>query len=212
MAFHVRRATPHDSALVDDVLRAAVDPDAPRSREPRPEALRALLEDPRAELHLALSPREPGRDDEGTEEAVGVVVLRHGMSLLPAVAPVLHVEQLWVAPAWRRRGVGHQLLAAAAASATAAGAEEVWAVAAPGERDAQRFLARLGFAHPVVHRVAPLALLRARLAAATASAPALGARRRAALEQLLARRRRQLSGGARIPSQVSPSERPAAGT
>lgn len=161
-------------------------PAAPPAGGGSDEAVAALLAHPDVEVLVAVSP------DGERPEAVGLAVLRRGQVVLPAPAVVVHVEQLWVAPAWRRRGVGHQLLAAVAASAEAAGAEEVQAAAASGQRDVQRFLARLGFARPVVVRSAPLAVLRSRLAAAGAAGGGRRDRRRAALDELVARRRRQL--------------------
>lgn len=208
-SFAVRRAGTADApllaALVAGEDAAAAGPaglDVPQQRLPlaavaagaRAEALLVRAD---VEVHVAVA-----LDAPGVERAVGLAVLRRSEVLVPVPAPLLHVEQLWVDPAWRRRGVGHQLLAAVAAAAEAAGVEEVSAAARPGQREAQRFLARLGFARPVVVRAAPVGVLRARLAASGA-APAAG-RRRAALEQLVARRRRQLG--------VSGAARPSAGT
>jgi ribosomal protein S18 acetylase RimI-like enzyme len=146
----------------------------------------SLLAHPDVEVLVAVSA------DGERSEVVGLAVVRRGQVVLPAPAVVVHVEQLWVDPAWRRRGVGHQLLAAVAASAEAAGAEDVLAAAATGQRDVQRFLARLGFGRPLVVRSAPLAVLRARLTAAGAAGGGRRERRRAALDELVARRRRQL--------------------
>ncbi|TNM64588.1 GNAT family N-acetyltransferase [Streptomyces sp. NP160] len=201
--FAVRRADPADPAdlalLLDAVAAAPGGAPVPAQREPLAagssaqaaassagDVVAALLAHPDVEVLVALSA------DGARSEVVGLAVLRRGQVVLPAPAVVLHVEQLWVDPAWRRRGVGHQLLAAVAASAEAAGAEDVLAAAATGQRDVQRFLARLGFGRPLVVRSAPLAVLRARLAAAGASGAGRRDRRRAALDELVARRRRQL--------------------
>ncbi len=235
----MRRADASDASLLERVVAGAGGAGGAagagdEAREGSREAalpggvLLRLLDHPDVEVHLALAP------GDHAEEVVGLVVLRRGLVVLPAPAPVLHVEQLWVVPAWRRRGVGHQLLSAAVGAAEAAGAEEVTAVASSGERDVQRFLARLGFGRPAVHRSAPVPVLRARLAAAAASAGGGRLRRRAALDQLVARRRRQLGVGAgpgpagaasgsgaastgapdaaAVVVAVSAAERPAAGT
>lgn len=201
--FAVRRADPADpvdlSLLQEAVAAAPGAAPVPAQREPlaaaaeAPEgstasagAVAALLAHPDVDVLLALSA------DGERPEVVGLAVLRRGQVVLPAPAVVVHVEQLWVDPAWRRRGVGHQLVAAAAACAEAAGADEVSAAAASGQRDVQRFLARLGFARPMVVRSAPLPVLRSRLAAAGPAAGVRRDRRRAALDELVARRRRQL--------------------
>jgi len=65
-----------------------------------------------------------------------------------------------VAPSARRRGVGRALLAAAVHLADELGVEHVLATAAAGSREGNRYLARIGFAPLVVHRIAPTAALR----------------------------------------------------
>lgn len=197
--FAVRRADPADPAdlalLLEAVASAPTGSPVPAQREPLAAAsssavaadvVASLLAHPDVDVLVAVSA------DGERSEVVGLAVVRRGQVVLPAPAVVVHVEQLWVDPAWRRRGVGHQLLAAVAASAEAAGAEDVLAAAATGQRDVQRFLARLGFGRPLVVRSAPLAVLRARLTAAGAGGAGRRDRRRAALDELVARRRRQL--------------------
>jgi len=76
------------------------------------------------------------------------------------LTPVLHVTHLMVAPGHRRRGVGRSLLAAAVHLAEDAGLEHVLATAAAGSREGNRYLARIGFAPLVVHRIAGTATLR----------------------------------------------------
>ena len=66
-----------------------------------------------------------------------------------------------VTPSQRRRGVGRALLAAAVHLADELGVEHVLATAAAGSREGNRYLARLGFAPLVMHRVAPTSVLRA---------------------------------------------------
>jgi predicted N-acetyltransferase YhbS len=74
--------------------------------------------------------------------------------------PVLHISHLMVVPGHRRRGIGRALLAAAVHLADDAGTEHVLATAAAGSREGNRYLARIGFAPLVVHRIAPTAVLR----------------------------------------------------
>jgi N-acetylglutamate synthase-like GNAT family acetyltransferase len=70
------------------------------------------------------------------------------------------VSHLLVTPKFRRRGVGRSLLAAAVHLADEQGLDHVLATAASGSREGNRYLARLGFAPLVMHRVAPTTVLR----------------------------------------------------
>lgn len=117
---------------------------------------------------------------------LGVLVLRRGELLPLSGSQAAHVEQLWVRPEHRRRGVARALLKAATAHAQQSGLDEVTCTAPPTDRDAQRFLARLGFAPLVTRRVVSVATLRRRLGCIEATGS-----RRGALEQLLERRRRE---------------------
>ncbi len=112
--------------------------------------------------------------------AAGYAVVRRA-PLMPVVdESTMHVENLYVDPELRRRGVAKALLSAVAALAERHGIEQVVVNAPPGSRDANRFLARLGFTPLVVRRLASTATLRRHLA---------GDNRRNGLEDLLSRRR-----------------------
>ncbi len=76
------------------------------------------------------------------------------------LTPVLHVTHLVVLPGHRRRGIGRALLVAAVQLAEEAGLEHVLSTAAAGSREANRYLARIGFAPLVVHRIASTTTLR----------------------------------------------------
>jgi GNAT superfamily N-acetyltransferase len=76
------------------------------------------------------------------------------------LTPVMHVTHLMVGPGYRRRGIGRALLAAAVTLAEDAGVEHLLATAAAGSREGNRYLARIGFAPLVVHRIAPTSALR----------------------------------------------------
>jgi GNAT superfamily N-acetyltransferase len=120
------------------------------------ERLAAALEDEICRVVVAA-------DDQG--EILGMAVL-----CLTSLGPLsqLHAVQLnhvVVAKGQRKRGVGHALVAAAAAYADETGAEQVIVSVSPTLREANRFYARLGFTPAVVRRVAPLAVLRRRLSA-----------------------------------------------
>jgi len=97
-------------------------------------------------------------DESGT--VVGMLATRRDEVGAIDLTPVLHVTHLMVAPAARRRGVGRALLAAAVHLADELGVEHVLATAAAGSREGNRYLARLGFAPLVVHRIASTGVLR----------------------------------------------------
>jgi ribosomal protein S18 acetylase RimI-like enzyme len=76
-------------------------------------------------------------------EPAGYLLYHFGYQVDRAIR-VLHVIDLWVDPAARRRGLGRALMSAAAQCARAKGAPEmVWEVFAPN-RMAARFYERLG--------------------------------------------------------------------
>ncbi|HEX5535348.1 MAG TPA: GNAT family N-acetyltransferase [Actinomycetales bacterium] len=120
------------------------------------------------------------------QEPVGVLVLRHGELLPLSGTDAVHVEQLYVHPEWRGRGAARALLLSAASLGERAGGEKLACSAPSTDREAARFLTRLGFAPLVSQRVVPIAGLVRRL---TGESPSL--RRRSAIDQLLARRRRE---------------------
>jgi GNAT superfamily N-acetyltransferase len=110
-----------------------------------------------------------------------------GMSMLTTVplgamneGLCVQVEYTVVAEAFRRRGVGHALMGAAAAYAEEIGAEQVTVSVSPMSREANRFFAQLGLMPLSVRRVAPATALRRRLATidATSSGHDAMARRR----------------------------------
>jgi ribosomal protein S18 acetylase RimI-like enzyme len=76
------------------------------------------------------------------------------------LTPVLHVTHLMVDPEHRRRGIGRALLAGAVHLADERGFEHVLTTAAAGSREGNRYLARIGFAPLVVHRIASTTTLR----------------------------------------------------
>jgi ribosomal protein S18 acetylase RimI-like enzyme len=98
--------------------------------------------------------------DDPSGDVVGLLVAKLDEIGAIDLTPVLHVTHLLVAPNQRRRGVGRLLLAGAVHLAEERGVDRVLATAASGSREANRYLARLGFAPLVVHRVASTAALR----------------------------------------------------
>lgn len=99
-------------------------------------------------------------DQAGCNAVVGLLVARMDQIGAIDLTAALHVTHLVVAPKHRRRGVGRTLLAAAVHLADERGVDRVLATAASGSREANRYLARIGFAPLVVHRVASTAALR----------------------------------------------------
>lgn len=97
-------------------------------------------------------------DDGGA--VVGMLAARKDDVGAIDLTPVLHVTHLMVAPGHRRRGVGRALLAAAVHVADDAGIEHVLATAGAGSREGNRYLARIGFAPLVLHRIASTSTLR----------------------------------------------------
>jgi GNAT superfamily N-acetyltransferase len=123
------------------------------------ERYRAALDEPGTRLLVAVLADEP----------VGVaLLLLHGISSSVDTQPCLHVAHLLVAARTRRRGVGRALLAEAVAVADCLGLDAVSVGVRPGDREANRYFARLGFAPVAVRRLAPVALLRRQLGQPTA--------------------------------------------
>lgn len=100
---------------------------------------------------------------------VGMVVVGEGDVGAITAVPALHISHLLVAPKHRRRGVGRALLAATVHLADQRGIEHVVATVISGSRDANRYLARLGFAPLVVRRLATTSTLRRSLGLADGS-------------------------------------------
>jgi GNAT superfamily N-acetyltransferase len=103
------------------------------------------------------------------DQVAGMTVLRDVRPDPLSMHRVAQVSHVVVAAGKRRRGVGHALLAAAADFADERQIEHVSAGVYPSLRDVSRFYARLGFAPVMVHRVAPVAMLRRRLGGLAAS-------------------------------------------
>jgi GNAT superfamily N-acetyltransferase len=98
--------------------------------------------------------------DDASGDLAGLLVARPDEIGAIDLTPVLHVSHLLVAPRARRRGVGRTLLAALVHLAEAQGIDRILATAGAGSRESNRYLARLGFAPLVVHRVASTSVLR----------------------------------------------------
>ena len=125
------------------------------SEEHLAERLHQIVAQPDRTLLLAVA-------DAG--DVVGMLAARCDEIGAIDLTPVLHVTHLMVLPRHRRRGTGRALLAAAVHLADDQGVDHVLATAAAGSREGNRYLARLGFAPLVVHRLASTSTLRKGLA------------------------------------------------
>jgi GNAT superfamily N-acetyltransferase len=128
---------------------------------------RAMLDDGVEHLHQRFTEilAEDSRTllvavDDASGDLAGLLVARPDEIGAIDLTPVLHVSHLLVAPRARRRGVGRTLLAALVHLAEAQGIDRILATAGAGSRESNRYLARLGFAPLVVHRVASTSVLR----------------------------------------------------
>jgi ribosomal protein S18 acetylase RimI-like enzyme len=189
-AVEVRSAGVDDAALLL-LLAASARSETGRAARPEPghhrDRLVTALRRPDVEVLVAEVGREP----------VGLLVLRMGELVPLSSSPACHVEQLYVRPDWRRRGVARQLLLAAATRGEQQGLGDVVCTVSPSGREAHRFLARLGFVPLVSHRVIPVSTLVRRLTGERSAR-----RPRSGVQQLLARRRRELKGRGQDPSPV----------
>jgi GNAT superfamily N-acetyltransferase len=132
------------------------------------------------------------------EEPAGMACFTH--QPFAPLHPVgsIHVSYLHVSGRYRRRGVGHALVAAAAAYADELNADQVVAGVVPGLREPNRFFARLGFSPVMTNRAVPTAALRRRLAVEAHARP---------VEDLLALRR-SLRSRQRRPEPARPAPVP----
>jgi GNAT superfamily N-acetyltransferase len=113
---------------------------------------------------------------------VGVVHLRRGPVTPLHTREVVHTSFLLVRQDHRRHGYARALLEVGVTWAEELGLDYVTALTASASRDANRFFARLGLGSTATLRMAPTAVLRAKLS----PAPRLGAM---APRQVLAQRR-----------------------
>lgn len=135
----------------------------------------------------AASPDERLLLAEYDGQRAGAVLLRLATVTPVNLEPVVQTLSPHVLPAFRRRGVGKALVEAAAAFAEERGVAHVMTASSSGSREANRFMARLGFGPLATLRVAPTAVVRARTTAQRAPLRQPGGAR--PLGQVLAARR-----------------------
>lgn len=199
-AVEVRPAVPDDLASIADLAVVACE-ESPYGPQTAPADADRLRE------HLSVFVASGGRILVAVHGDVpcGFLLARVLAPHLFATDPSLYVDAIYVAADVRRHGVGHALVGAAATLASEVGAPSVYCAPSPGARGMQRFLACLGFAPAAGHRVVSTATLLRRLATdGQASRPDVrreprrDTRRqstRAAIEDLIARRRRARASG-----------------
>jgi len=120
--------------------------------------------------------------DEASSQLVGFAVLIEERVGVLAPTAALYVSHLLVAPSFRRRGAGRALLTGAVRHAEDREIDHVVVGVQAAARDANRYLARLGFAPLVVRRIASVATLRRSLGIADS------------IDRVALRRRRSVRG------------------
>ncbi|CAN5408254.1 hypothetical protein BH10ACT8_BH10ACT8_07830 [soil metagenome] len=98
--------------------------------------------------------------EEGEDKLVGFAVLLEEQVGVLAPTATLYISHLLVAPTYRRRGAGRALLTGAVRHAEDREIDHVVVGVQAAARDANRYLARLGFAPLVVRRIASVPALR----------------------------------------------------
>lgn len=97
------------------------------------------------------------------EEVIGMTLATIGSASSLVDAPSVLLTHFCVGGRRRRRGVGRALVASATAWAEERGVDGLSVAVYPASREANRFLAQLGFAPVYLSRTAPVAGLRRRL-------------------------------------------------
>ncbi len=147
-------------------LDFAVAPDRPSSPDASLDQIR------RAIGRLSGQPNERLLVAVVEEDPVGVAHLRRAPLSPIHDEDAVHVGYLHVHSAYRRRGVGKQLLDTAADWAEQTESTHIVASVAATARDAHRFLARLGLSQVAVVRASTVAHLRSKLTAGGGKAQA----------------------------------------
>jgi GNAT superfamily N-acetyltransferase len=158
-------------------LRLAVPEDAPVLAELWTEVLRRVDHDEQVADMRAIIARAAPLDDERIVVAeydgavAGAVYLRVGTLSPLNLEPLVQAISPHVLPKFRRRGIGRALMGAAVAFADEHCISHIATAAVSGSRDANRFMARLALGPHAVLRLAPTAMVQAKL---DAQAPGIG--------------------------------------
>jgi GNAT superfamily N-acetyltransferase len=197
----VREAHARDAeALLDlwaDLFRSAT-PErvgAPSLSDAQDSLIRSVAEPDRRVVVAETSVGHTAGGANGHAGAVVGVALLRRLPITPLhVEETVHLSHMQVHPDFRRHGVGRALVAAAAAWAEDTSAEMVVASVSATDREANRFLARLGLAQLATLRGGTVKALRARLPAEAPAVALVDARTQRSVGQVVARRRSQRLG------------------
>ncbi len=179
---HVRDASPDDAAALVEVWatrRGDTDDFSPPVLSEAAVSVARIAAEPDQRLLVATL------DDR----VAGAVHLSRG-PLTPIHAEhAVFVGHLQVLDGFRRHGVGRALVEAAVTWAEEKNTAHVLAAAAVSSRDANRFMARLGFGQVAVIRGTSVAALRGKLPVEPPAAARVGARSHRSVGQVLVQRR-----------------------
>ena len=189
-------------------LRPALPDDAPVLAEVWSEVLRRADHDDQIADLEAIIARTTSVDDEQIVvaeydgEIAGAVHLRASTLTPLNLEPVVQAISPHVLPAFRRRGIGRALMGAAVTFAEERGIAHIATAAVSGSRDANRFMARLALGPHAILRLAPTAMVQAKLdAQAPAGATVRGSGGRQLTHVLAARRLTRRAQRRRIADQ-----------
>ncbi len=152
-------------------LRAAVPQDAGVLAEVWADVLRRAERDEQVADLVSVIERVEGLDDERLVVAefdghvAGAVHLRATTVSPLNLEPVVQAISPHVLPQFRRRGIGRALMEAAVGFADELGIAHIASAASAGSRDANRFMARLALGPQATLRLAPTAVVKAKLSA-----------------------------------------------
>jgi predicted N-acetyltransferase YhbS len=178
---HVRDAEPGDVVALRALLASA--PTRSGDEDARPGEAAATV------AAIALDPDQRLLVAELDGEVAGVVhLVRAPLSpLQPGTA--VHLLHLHVRDDRRRHGIGRALMESTLAWAEEKESGHVIAAASVNDRDANRFMARLGLSQIAVMRVATVPALRAKMPVEPPAAARVGTRSHRSVGQVLAQRR-----------------------
>lgn len=157
-------------------LRSAVPEDAPALAQVWGDVLRRADHDEQvADLRSIIDRATPREDErivvaEYDGEVAGAVHLRASTLSPLNLEPVVQAISPHVLPDFRRRGIGRALMGAAVTFAEERGIAHIATAALSGSRDANRFMARLALGPHATLRLAPAAMVQAKLDAQSPAA------------------------------------------
>ena len=152
----LRRATLEDTVFLADLWQHSLRRADPQDQVADLELIIKSCEDS-AEQRLVIA--------EYDGEPAGAVLLSVTTLSPLNLEPAVHALALFVAPGFRRRGVGHTLVEAAVTYAEELGVGHILTAVGHDSRQSNRFMARLGLGQQAVLRVAGTPTVRGKLTA-----------------------------------------------